>query len=101
MIESIRTPGEVEYLKGKENFYFFAVDAEPALRYDRAFKRGSATDNVTFEKFMEDEKREMESTDPNKQNLSKCIELADFKFLNNGTMEELHAQVETALKSIE
>jgi hypothetical protein len=30
----------------------------------------------------------MESTDPNKQNLKKCIEMADFKIENNGTIEE-------------
>ena len=43
IIESIRTPGEVDALRSKPNFYLFAVDADPRVRYDRAVLRGSET----------------------------------------------------------
>lgn len=33
IIESIRTPGEVESLREKGNFLLFAVDADPMLHY--------------------------------------------------------------------
>ena len=32
IIESVRTPGEVQALRGKPNFYLFAVDADPRVR---------------------------------------------------------------------
>ena len=43
----------------------------------------------------------MTSDDPNKQNLKKCIELADFKIENNGTIEELNSKLEEILKVIQ
>ena len=39
IIESLRAVGEVEMLKGKENFTFFAIDADPKIRYERAVLR--------------------------------------------------------------
>jgi dephospho-CoA kinase len=100
IIESIRTPGEVDSLKAKSDFYLFAVDADPKTRYERIKIRKSSTDNIDFETFMANEAREMNTTDPNKQNLSKCIEMADFKFNNNGDVENLHQEVENVLNKI-
>jgi dephospho-CoA kinase len=100
IIESIRTPGEVESLKNKGNFYLFAVDALSKLRYNRILIRNSETDNVSYDTFIKNELREMDSDDPNKQNLKKCISLADFIFENNGTIEDLNKEVEKALNTI-
>lgn len=94
VIESIRTPGEIESLRSKGNFFLLAVDADAEIRYQRIFLRQSETDRVTRETFLENEKREMNSADPNKQNLKRCIEMADFIIQNNGTKEELIRQVE-------
>jgi len=100
VIESLRTSGEIESLKSKGNFTLLAIDADPKIRYERIIGRSSSTDNVSFEKFLTDEQREMESTDPNKQNLSKCIGMADFVINNNGTLEELNLKLEEILKII-
>jgi dephospho-CoA kinase len=101
IIESLRAPGEIEALRKKGRFYLFAVDAEPKIRYERILLRQGETDKVSFEEFKENEKREMESTDPNKQNLGKCILLADYKFDNNGTVGDLYQKVDKALNEIE
>jgi dephospho-CoA kinase len=100
VIESIRTSGEADALKKKGKFYLFAVDADPKMRYARITKRGTSTDNISFEVFIENEKREMTSKDPNKQNISKVIEMADFIFENNGTIEELNEKVEKVLAEL-
>lgn len=100
IIESVRTPGEISALRGKSNFYLFAVDADPKVRYERAVLRGSETDHVSYEAFIANEQREMTSDDPNKQNLRVCIEQADFRFDNGGSIEDLHKQVEEVLKQI-
>lgn len=100
IIESVRTPGEVAALRGKPNFYLFAVDADPKVRYERIVLRGSETDHVSFETFLANEQREMSSTDPNKQNLGVCICQADYRFDNGGTIEELQRRVEAVLKTI-
>lgn len=100
IIESIRTVGEVNALQSKGNFYLFSVDTDRKIRYDRIVLRASETDQVSFETFSANEEREMTSIDPNKQNLSACMQLADHHFTNNGTFEELYAQVDKAIQII-
>jgi len=94
VIESLRTPGEVDALRKKKDFYLLAVDAPAKIRYKRIIKRQSSTDNVSYEKFLGDEKREMSSSDPNKQNISACMKVADFTIVNDGSLEDLNNQVE-------
>lgn len=94
IIESIRTPGEIESLRKKGRFFLFAVDAEPETRYKRILERASETDKISYETFLSNEAREMNSADPNKQNLKKCIAMADVVFDNNGDLALLHEQVE-------
>ena len=100
VIESIRTPGEVDFLRKQGDFYFFAVDADPEIRYQRIRQRGSETDHIDFETFLANEAREMTTDDPNKQNLAKCIQMADFRFDNNGDMAALYAEVDKVLEKI-
>ncbi len=100
IIESIRTPGEIEFLKKQGKFFLIAVDADPRIRYDRITLRASETDNITFDIFLANEKREYITSDPNKQNLSRCIQLADIVLQNNGSLNELNVQLEKQLKVI-
>ncbi len=100
IIESIRTVGEVTGLQSKGNFSLFSVDADRKTRYERVVKRGSETDLVSYETFAENEEREMTADDPNKQNLGACMKLADYHFTNNGTFDNLYAQVDTVLSQM-
>lgn len=100
IIESIRTPGEAESLKKTGNFYLLAVDADPSRRYRRIRIRASETDRISYETFLDNEEREMSSTDPNHQNIARCIEMADFVLENNKTIRDLHKQLEEILRKI-
>ncbi|MBN1168486.1 AAA family ATPase [Candidatus Woesebacteria bacterium] len=100
VLESLRSPAEVEYLRKKTNFILVAVDADMRKRYKRIKKRGSSTDNETYESFVEKDKREMESDDPNRHNNSACIKQADFTIENNGTLNELYDQVDKVMKQV-
>jgi len=100
VIESIRTPGEVTSLRNKSQFFLIAVDAEPKIRYKRVVKRNSETDHISFETFMENEAREMSSSDPHLQNLSKCINMADFRITNNKDIISLYKKTEELLQKI-
>jgi dephospho-CoA kinase len=97
ILDSVRTVGEVRFLRTKPDFLLLAVDADPKIRYARALGRKSALDHVTFEKFMADEKRESIGDDPAKMNLPDCIKLADVVIMNEGTKEELYRKVEEFL----
>lgn len=101
IIESIRNPGEVTFLRQKKHFYLIAVEADPHVRFKRIVGRGSETDQVSFEKFLADEKREMISTDSARQNISWCMENADFVITNNGTFDDLSEAIENVLSAIQ
>jgi len=94
VIESIRTPGEIVSLRQKGSFLLIAVDADIAIRYQRVVLRSSETDHVDFEEFAANEAREMNSNDPNKQNLQKCLEMADIQIENNGSISQLYEKLD-------
>ena len=100
IIESVRTPGEVDSLRQHEDFLLFGVDADPKIRYERVVGRGSETDKISFDTFLADEQREMSSTDPNHQNIGRCMQMADYVFNNDGDFEELYRQVEQVLQNL-
>jgi len=97
IIESLRAVGEVKSLKEKGNFFLIAVDADQKTRYARIIDRASETDNISFEEFVKNEEREMQSTDPAKQHIEACIALANVSLKNNTTIEDLEKSVETVL----
>ena len=101
VIEAFHAIGEVTALRQKPKFHLLAVDADQKLRYQRIVERGGEKDNVSFEKFMADEEREMHATGPHEQNIAGCIELADYRLMNNGTVEELRRQIDQVLAQIE
>lgn len=97
IIESIRTVGEIESLRSKGNFVLLAVDADPKIRYERVVLRGSQTDKISFEEFVEQEKMEMKNEDINKQNVAECIKRADIVLKNDFSREILEKEIERCL----
>lgn len=96
VIESIRNMGEAEFLKSK-GALIWAVDADRKVRYERSILRGTELDQISFEKFCEQEDREMGQKEKFDMNIKGVIAMADTVFTNNGTQEELFAQIEIAL----
>lgn len=93
VIESLRAVAEVQRIKelgGK----VLGVDAAPDLRYERAFARNSEKDNVSYEKWLEQEQAESNQDDPHKQNIFGALRESDVVISNDGTLEELHAEIE-------
>ncbi|HKL24188.1 MAG TPA: AAA family ATPase [Candidatus Nanoarchaeia archaeon] len=98
VIESLRNPEEILYLRNFNDFYMIAVDANLEERYKRIKKRKSDSDFIGFDKFKNDELREMSSKNKSNQNLEKCMEMADFNIKNNGTEKELYDNLESLFK---
>jgi dephospho-CoA kinase len=100
IIESIRAIGEVKKLKQKGEFILFAVDANQKTRYERIKKRKSSTDLISFNEFKQQEEKELSNSDPFKQNLVKCMKMADYKFINNGPKKELYKKIDEIINNI-
>jgi dephospho-CoA kinase len=94
-IDGIRNAAEVEKLKeifGGE-FHLISVDADLETRWRKAQNRGKESDPKTFEEFLEADKRDFEENLENGQQVKKCMGLADYSCLNNGTIEELREKL--------
>ena len=99
VIESIRTIAEVDLLHASKGI-LVAIDADQSVRYDRIFRRGSETDQITFTQFEAQEIAESESENIAEQNKVAVMKLADHTIMNNGSVAELHAQVDRWLQTI-
>jgi dephospho-CoA kinase len=96
VIDSIRNAAEIAYLKKHKGFILLAVDAPAALRFERVLKRGRDESARTLEEFIRKEKEER-SRDAAAQQLDACLALADLAIRNEGSLEELHRQLEELL----
>ncbi len=100
IIESIRCVGEIDALKKAPKTVVIAVDADAKKRYQRIQKRKSSTDHISFEKFVEDERRESVSDEPWALNLKKCRERAEFIIENNAGLSDLYNQIDSLLEKL-
>lgn len=97
VIESLRAPAEVARIR-ELGGYVIGVDADAKVRYERAHARGTEKDNVTFEYFLEQEKREQNPGDPTKQNVFEALKQSDVVIQNSGTKDELYARVDEVMR---
>lgn len=100
LVDSIRNPAEVEALRRCADFVLVNVDAPEEVRLERVRRRRRPDDPITLEEFRRLEQKELYSEDEHGQQLARCIEMADFTIVNDGTLEELRAEVEKLLRAL-
>ena len=98
----VRAIGEEERIHELGGKLIF-VDADPAIRYERAMKRARDANEIgrTFDEFMATELREIDvdQSDKNISNLGAMKAMADIVIENNASsLEEFIAQAKIALK---
>ncbi len=98
VVDSIRTPGEIEVLRRLAGFHLLGIDAPVEVRFERSKARGRTGDGASLEDFVRDEEREQGGAGPGQQ-LRTCLSLADVIISNDGTIEELRRRVRLALAS--
>ncbi len=96
VVDSIRNPREIEYLRKQKDFILLAVDAPVDLRYKRAKKRGRAESASTLEEFIKKEAEEMTDLEK-RQQLHNCMKMADFLAINDGSLKDLYRKLEELL----
>ena len=100
ILESIHRESEAEYLRSI-GAIILGVNADPEIRYERTFKRQEGDkDNVTYEEFLNSIAREEEGKGEGTPNILAVLQSADFVLQNNGSVEELHEQIEEVLSKI-
>ena len=89
VVDSIRTPGEVEALRKRDDFILIEVRANTETRWERLQSRARTGDPLDKETFLKQERAEAEAKDDAGQALNATAELADLVILNDGTEKEL------------
>jgi dCMP deaminase len=97
VVDSIRNPHEVDVLKRRKDFLLLAVEADQAVRFERSRKRGRENATQSLAQFIEEETRELESSNPANQQLLATRQKADLMLANEGTIEELHRKLDEML----
>ncbi|MCB9729246.1 MAG: AAA family ATPase [Deltaproteobacteria bacterium] len=100
IVDSIRNPAEVTALRALDGFVLLAVDAAPAVRFERLRERARIGDPTGWEEFTALEARENVSADPAAQQLLATSALADRVLMNDGDIEALEVGVSELLAEL-
>ena len=100
VIDSIRNPAEVNSLCELNNFYLIAIDAPIEKRFARANSRGRSENATTIKEFIQIENRE-KSENAAQQNISICMEMANFTINNNEGVNRFHNKIDNILNEIQ
>lgn len=90
VIDGIRHPAEIAELRKLKDFYLIGVTARPETLMKRIIGRGRKSDVRLEKDILEKIKREIGQGEPEEgQQVKKCLDLADFLIINEGTLKEL------------
>ena len=96
VIDSIRNPKEVEFLRSQGNFILLSFDAPAEVRFERVKMRGREESASSLQEFLAKEREEM-GTDAKSQQLLSCMAMADHTIINDGTLKDLRNKLEVFL----
>ena len=94
VVDSIRTPAEVEALRSRGDFTLIEVRASEESRWQRMTARGRSGDPTERESFLSQEAAEAKSDDEAGQALDATAAMADITIQNDGSMEDLLGRLE-------
>lgn len=94
VIDSIRSPYEVDSLRETEAFRLLHIDAPRAVRFERVCARGGERAPASLEQFVEQEERELEGGGAAHQQLRATWRKADATIVNDGPIDALTAAID-------
>ncbi len=102
VITSLRNPAEIDAIK-KRNGVIVGVVADQETRFYRILERmkSGRHGSMDFEDFRSMEEQEMYNDDPAKQQVAKCIDMADFSIDNNGSINDFYMKAAEIFNSME
>jgi len=96
VIDSIRNLFEIKHFRTQEGFILLAIDAPVEIRYTRARQRGRNESASTLEEFIAKEEEEMKQNEKGQQ-LEACLQAADYRVTNEGSLENFFEKLEKFL----
>ncbi len=100
VIDSFRHPDEVEVFRRRSDFHLLVIEADAPVRFARIKKRGRENDPATLEEFKILEEAELSNAISHGQQLLACQQLADFRMINEGTIEQFQNKIRKLLQQL-
>lgn len=101
VIEGIRNPAEIEFLKKDKNFILIGIKATRKLRFKRLLSRNKKWDPQTYEEFLKVDRRDIGiGQNSSGQQVGKCLDYCDNILTNNKDLDDLKRKVEKLIKNI-
>ncbi len=95
IIEGIRNPAEVDFLKKIPNFVLIGVKADRRVRFNRLRARNKPWDPILWEEFLAVDRRDWGiGQKKSGQRVGDCMKQADYLIANNGTINEFRKKIE-------
>jgi len=95
VIEGIRNPGEIEFLKKNSNFILIGVKANRELRFKRVLSRGKEWDPKNYQDFLKVDRRDLGvGQQKSGQQVGKCLAYCDYVLTNNKDVGDFEKKVE-------
>lgn len=96
VVDGVRNSDEIRELRKNGNFVLIGIDAPQRLRFERLKKRARPGDPTRFEEFKRMDDKENKSVGRG-QEINKCLKMADYRIINDGSLDRLKDQVEEIL----
>lgn len=100
VIDAIRHPDEINYLKDFFDAKIIGVTAAPEKLFELMKARGREGDPATFEEFIKVQKREQGKEGTTAMQVNRCLEMADATVWNSGDRADLIINAEVALLEV-
>lgn len=101
VIEGIRNPGEVEFLKKNPYFILIGVKAKRELRFKRMLKRAKLWDPKNYTDFIKVDRRDLGVGQKRSgQQVGKCLAYCDYILINNNDKRDFEKKIGKLMKKI-
>jgi len=101
VIEGIRNPGEIEFLKKNPSFILIGVKANRELRFKRLLERTKPWDPKNWNDFVKVDRRDLGvGQKKSGQQVGKCLAYCDYVLTNNKEPKDFHRKVEKLMKRV-
>ena len=96
IITGMRQPEQIKFFSQVARNIIISIDADPAIRFERAKMRGRSGEATDLQTFLMREQEE--NAPPRTQRVFECMKLATYHVENNTSLQELSKKILTILK---
>ncbi len=101
VIEGIRNPGEIEFLKKLPEFFLIGVKAKREERFNRLLKRSKHWDPKDWNSFVIVDRRDLGVGQKRSgQQVGKCLAYCDYVLTNNKDIKDFQRKVKLLIEKI-